>query len=476
MLDLIIIFHFPRSHFQFLSLYSLSSFTSTAGTDQTPGRSDDDDDQQHQQQQQSSITQTKHTVPILWLAAAVGTNEMTDTEETQENEPNNNETGGLVEENDDDEEEEADPDVIDDQDQHILDDRVYLAEAKRVFEEQRTAPADARAIPAAFDEQDRTRTPRAAQNERSSTSAGRACTTRIWQAIRIFYQHHAEVIQESHGLRHVEEVHAHAHSAIESFVSEVPPPNTIHHNGDTLSYLSETERMEIEVAALLHDVDDTKYFPLQEQHCDESNTIDEKPMLRLLYPNAVQLMHEARIPATSYHPILGMIDLVSCRKNGNHVPAWIITTGAYQVLIPRWSDRIEAVGARGVVRCYQYNHEHQFPLCTPGLSPRPTTVEELWTKYATPERFAQYIRRGTTKKDKDNINLDNLDSEIPIDNSMIGHYYEKLLHVACPPKQSIRNEYLEDKLQNSAKELIEVCMRYGKTGRVDEDYICSLIP
>ena len=40
-------------------------------------------------------------------------------------------------------------------------------------------------------------------------STGRACTTRIWQAIRIFYQHHAELIQESHGMRQVEEVHAH---------------------------------------------------------------------------------------------------------------------------------------------------------------------------------------------------------------------------------------------------------------------------
>ena len=81
-----------------------------------------------------------------------------------------------------------------------------------------------------------------------------------------------------------------------------------------------------------------------------------------------------------------------------------------------------------------------------------------------PERFAQYIRRGTNKKNKHH-NIDNLDTDgaekgrpapatrdIPIDNSMIGHYYEKLLHVACPPKHSIRNEYLEDKLQNSAKE------------------------
>ena len=54
---------------------------------------------------------------------------------------------------------------------------------------------------------------------------------------------------------------------------------------------------------------------------------------------------------------------------------------------------------------------------------------------------------------------------------MLGHYYDKLFHVACPPKQIVRNEYLEAKLQDSAKELVEVCLRYGKTGIVDEDYI-----
>jgi uncharacterized protein len=54
---------------------------------------------------------------------------------------------------------------------------------------------------------------------------------------------------------------------------------------------------------------------------------------------------------------------------------------------------------------------------------------------------------------------------------MISHYYDKLLHLACPPKEIVRNPYLEDQARESSKELVEMCIRFGKTGEVDEDYV-----
>jgi uncharacterized protein len=46
---------------------------------------------------------------------------------------------------------------------------------------------------------------------------------------------------------------------------------------------------------------------------------------------------------------------------------------------------------------------------------------------------------------------------------MISHYYDKLLHLACPPKEIVCNLYLEDQTRK--------CIRFGKTGEVGEDYV-----
>jgi len=248
--------------------------------------------------------------------------------------------------------------------------------------------------------------------------------------------------------------------------------------------------LEIEAAALLHDVDDEKYFPnnnnleddamLSSQELDLKTPDERRDYYALLYPNALELLREANIPEPSHEPILFMIDAVSCSKNGNSVPSRVDGGGGgsddgnddndddddddnedvcanYHLLIPRWSDRIEAVGARGVWRCYQYNQEKNRPLCLPGVTPRPQTEDELWS-HVVPERFVAYMEASDGNTE---------------DPSMIGHYYDKLLHVACPPREIVRNEYLEEKLKDSAKELVEVCLRYGRSGVVDEEYIKS---
>jgi uncharacterized protein len=153
--------------------------------------------------------------------------------------------------------------------------------------------------------------------------------------------------------------------------------------------------------------------------------------------------------------VVHMISLVSCSKNGNDVPDSIKKSGEFSLLIPRWADRLEAVGAVGLVRCFQYNQEHGSPMSSP-TSPRALTEEEVW-KYATPARFHAYT------------NPDSPTGGSSAD--MISHYYDKLLHVACPPADIVRNTYLEEQARESSKELVEMCLRFGRTGQVDVEYV-----
>ena len=81
----------------------------------------------------------------------------------------------------------------------------------------------------------------------------------------------------------------------------------------------------------------------------------------------------------------------------------------------------------------------------------------------TPERFGLYRERG-------GMSLD-----------MISHYYDKLLYVALSALGDTtttdgvwRNGYLEEKGRESMKDMVEVCVRFGRTGLVDVGYIEDL--
>src|SRR5204863_4319085 len=81
------------------------------------------------------------------------------------------------------------------------------------------------------------------------------------------------------------------------------------------------------LAALLHDADDRKFF-------GDSN-----------YKNARYLLR--KIPEGDVELVVHMIDLVSTSKNGNSTP--VASSG--WLLIPRYCDRLEAVGKIGIERC-----------------------------------------------------------------------------------------------------------------------------
>lgn len=202
---------------------------------------------------------------------------------------------------------------------------------------------------------------------------------RVNVELQQFYRNNNQHIQESHGFTHALAVYQHAQCAVEACSSPLSS--------------SSSSAMEIAIAALLHDVDDEKYFPPE--------TSDNR------LPNATAILENAFVPNIHWDGIYFMIHQVSCSKNGNRIPDSIETSGDYHLLIPRWADRVEAVGSKGALRCYQYTRAQQRPLWS-HHSPRPQTEQELWA-LVTPDRFQAYIDRGGTSDD------------------MISHYYDKLL-------------------------------------------------
>jgi len=267
-------------------------------------------------------------------------------------------------------------------------------------------------------------------------------TNTVLKNVKNFYKIHTE-IKASHGIRHILAVHHHSKKAIEC---HLPP-------------LSAKQSMEIQVASLLHDVDDIKYFPRTRTTTSTTTTTARGHHSDVLAKNAQEIMQQSQVPTESHDIILSMIQWVSCSSNGNNIPIEISNheqerNNKYHLLIPRWSDRLEAAGPIGVVRCYQYSKEKNRPLAS-SSSPRATTWKQVM-EFATTTRFVEYQERGGQSMD------------------MISHYYDKLLHIALPPSDIVRNRYLEQMQQESVVELVEVCIRFGKYGQVDEEYILGL--
>lgn len=228
-------------------------------------------------------------------------------------------------------------------------------------------------------------------------------------------------IPPSHGSAHAERVLGHAQKALAAAQPTLP----------------NLRQLAVQLAALLHDVDDRKYFPA----CPKGQ-----------YPNAKRIMEEACADTTVVLEALEMISLVSCSANGNSVP--VQAQSAPEFLWPRWADRLEATGEVGAVRCWQYNQEKGSPLSTPS-TPRPSSELEVW-QLATPERFEKYQTSGGQSA------------------SMMDHYYDKLLRVARPPSEALQNAYFEAEMSQRSAPLVEICLAFGKTGEVPVDKLRAM--
>ena len=47
---------------------------------------------------------------------------------------------------------------------------------------------------------------------------------------------------------------------------------------------------------------------------------------------------------------------------------------------------------------------------------------------------------------------------------MVDHYYDKLLQVARPPAELVRNRYLEEAARSRSAPLLSVCLAYSREG------------
>ena len=78
-------------------------------------------------------------------------------------------------------------------------------------------------------------------------------------------------------------------------------------------------------------------------------------------------------------------------------------------------------------------------------TPRCRTKEEVWAN-VTPDRFENYMRTKTS-------------------DSMMDHYFDKLLQIALFDKSTVANEFLCSEADRRVDPLVQVCIKYGKTGK-----------
>jgi uncharacterized protein len=196
-------------------------------------------------------------------------------------------------------------------------------------------------------------------------------------------------IEEGHNIDHAKQVMNHAFEALKC-ESE---------SESEKAYTDEIKNIVL-LAALLHDADDHKFFP--------TNTGNENAREIIRKLNAkfnLQIDEEL---------VIKSIILVSASKNKNSN----VEPGMEWILIPRWSDRLEAIGEIGVKRCLKYGEHVGNPITVD--STLPVYTDEDFEHVAPYQRFIDYNGNSA---------------------SIIDHMYDKVIHIGLKPENTT-NEYL----------------------------------
>jgi uncharacterized protein len=237
----------------------------------------------------------------------------------------------------------------------------------------------------------------------------------------------------SHGITHAIAVMNHAENALNQAENALnQAENTLNQAENTLNQTTfkfdEKIKRCVKLAALLHDADDRKFFPNNQN-----------------YENLRQILDD--LPSDEIDLIIKMISLVSSSKNGDRIPEDAIKNE--WLLYPRYADRLEAIGIIGIERCFQYALTSKNPLYI-STTPYVTTEEELW-KVASIERYNRYTGYS---------------------DSMIDHYYDKLLCASIFP---IRNKYFDKETELRRKPLIDFILMFGKNKQISNEDIITFI-
>ena len=239
-----------------------------------------------------------------------------------------------------------------------------------------------------------------------------------------------EYLDDTHGFDHMIRVFNHCKEGIESYNKSIHR----HHDG-----ISSHLGILIKLAGLLHDIDDRKYFP---------NSLD--------YDNARYILSKITgFTQQDIDIIIKMISWVSSSNNGDRIPVELIGNDIHIYLIPRYADRLDALGYYGLYRTLHYTlkvgdmlfNEHTL---------KAKTREELFDNVATLERYGNYV--GKNKSD-----------------TMIDHFYDKLLRASYFP---IDNQYFDEQCTIMREPMIKVALYFGTHDITQEElkeYINEMI-
>lgn len=202
------------------------------------------------------------------------------------------------------------------------------------------------------------------------------------------YRFNVYNFDDGHRLPHALIVAGHAYSALRDFPQ-----------------LTAKQKDAILLSCILHDVNDHKFI---------HNNRDELDLALLLSEEVSEDVIELTMV---------MIDYISCSKNGDSIisPTWM--------LIPRYADRLEAMGKMGLCRAMIYANHVGRPFID-RTTDRAHTEEEL-DIIASKDRYLEYTEGKR-------------DSPTTID-----HLYDKVLHLDvpdwlnCPTLSSIAKERRE---------------------------------
>jgi uncharacterized protein len=211
----------------------------------------------------------------------------------------------------------------------------------------------------------------------------------------------------SHGINHAIIVKSHAETALQYETS-----------------LSESDKEAVILASLLHDADDKKFFPNNNNYENTRNILSDKP------EDFIDL-------------VVQMIKLVSASVNGDNIPAEIIANKQW-MLIPRYADRLEAIGIIGIKRCYEYNSTKGDPLY---LDTTPIIYDDL--------KIIEYANNKYKTYQGNSL-------------SMIDHFYDKLIGICNFP---IENQYLKLEAEQRRQPLIDFIKYFSMNGSINMEII-----
>jgi len=221
----------------------------------------------------------------------------------------------------------------------------------------------------------------------------------VEQRLKDFCKKHSKVLHGDHGLQHFKDVEGFAKKALD------------------LTDLSKEQCLQVQLACLLHDVDDRKFF--------ESKDYDNaREMLKGYSKDFVE-------------PIIQMVSLVSFSSNMNS-ESESIESWKY---IPRDCDRLTAIGQIGIDRCIAFSARKGIPFHTKS-TPICRTPEE-YRSLLTPERAQLYCQKGYS-------------------DSVIDHCYDKLGRLGDEENLKSRNSFIIEEAKERAKEVEKYVLQYWK--------------